>query len=1453
MRFQIERAGQFTLALILSVALGTAATPSASAQTIAIDTIEDLQRIGHDPDWPLDGHYFLSGDIDATTTTHWNAGAGFAPIGDFFAPFTGALDGRGHAIHGLFIHRPTEDLVGLFGSIREGRVERLRLTDCRVSGRKYVGGLAGGAQYTSIRLCSVDGMISGYEQVGGLLGSGGQSAELDRCLSVAHVVGEYYVGGLAGEIEGGRILDSLGASIVQGGNNVGGLAGWIRPYISGDSRSGGELERCLAVGPVLAIQRSGALAGVANVSPRDCFWDEEATGQRVSSDSSLYEEEEGASTADLIQQATYLDAGWDFDAVWEMIDGATYPWPRGLAQPGEGWTLSAIADGPGEVALDPDQTEFLPFEPVRLTATAETDHSLWRWELDAQSDRTFPPHAALTLTGTSGQDRAVSAIFRAPRAIETIEDLQRIGSDPDWPLDGHYVLSGDIDATTTTQWNDGAGFVPIGEQKAYFTGVFDGQGHAIRGLFIHRPEERLVGLFRIIGMNGRVERLRLVDCAITGLSSVGALAGQIRNGSVADCMVVGQIRGLSDDAGIDGARVGGLTGAVYDGQIARCSVAGSVHSAGGLVGGLAGLLDGLSITIEDSGVLSSVAGANQIGGLVGRAWRQRPDSVSIRRCLVAGPVWGDNEAGALIGSLNVRDNVCGDSFWDLEAAGQTRFNQGLGRPTADLIRQETYEAAGWDFENVWEMIDGVTYPWPQGMAQPGDAWTLVLSAEGAGEVTADPDQTTYLPFEPVRVTATGAGLLDWRLDDALIASRTARRALTLTGAAGQTLEVMAIFPDQKEIATLGDLQSIGHDPDWPLDGDYYLSADLDASATATWNDGAGFAPIGSEAAPFMGTFDGRGHAIHGLVIHRPEAVNVGLFGQTGLGAHLVDIRLVDGAVTGQETVGGLVGTNNGFVTGCQFSGAVSASGANAGGLVGIHRSGVLTDCRVWGEVSGDQRVGGLAGYCWGVISLSHFQGSVSGQSSVGGATGYLNQGTVYRCSAAGSVHGVANVGGLAGGAAGAIEDCLVATAVAGVEQVGGLIGNSDLTPRHCLALGAVFGRQRVGGAIGYSSYTPSMTDSFWLVEGPDQVFFQGVEGQGPESLLQTDTYVQAGWDFSAIWEQVDGQTYPWLQGLVAPGDQWTLDATSEGPGEVTVDPDQTVFLPFEPVRVAATAMPGNHLLRWQVSDLPDGTVPLVTSLTLTGAPGQDRTVTAVFGTPAPQPTPTPTATPEPTATETPAPPTPTPGWDADGDGKPDECETVDAELLGAADSRWTHALLPDTDGDGLLDGEEDPGDCAAITTGTLALTHPRLADTDGDGILDGVEVLILGSDPLDPNDPPEVVDTNGDGLPDEVKIALGLAVDLADTDGDGYADAYELVMGSDPLDSDSVPALGDVDGDGVTNNLDAARLFQYALGSQPAPARVDRADVRVDGAINNLDAVVLFNWLLGNAPLMPVW
>ncbi len=58
-----------------------------------------------------------------------------------------------------------------------------------------------------------------------------------------------------------------------------------------------------------------------------------------------------------------------------------------------------------------------------------------------------------------------SGAFSVVIGIESLDKLQQIGNDAAYPLDGEYELTQDIDASATLNWNDGAGFIPIGTSE----------------------------------------------------------------------------------------------------------------------------------------------------------------------------------------------------------------------------------------------------------------------------------------------------------------------------------------------------------------------------------------------------------------------------------------------------------------------------------------------------------------------------------------------------------------------------------------------------------------------------------------------------------------------------------------------------------------------------------------------------------------------------------------------------------------------------------------------------------------------------------------------------------------------------------------------------------------------------------------------------------------------------
>jgi hypothetical protein len=200
---------------------------------------------------------------------------------------------------------------------------------------------------------------------------------------------------------------------------------------------------------------------------------------------------------------------------------------------------------------------------------------------------------------------------------------------------------------------------------------------------------------------------------------------------------------------------------------------------------------------------------------------------------------------------------------------------------------------------------------------------------------------------------------------------------------------------------LGDLDKVPID----LAGNYALGADID---TFGGPDNF-FTPIGSDATPFTGQFDGRGHTISSLTVHSTDGSSIGLFGTLGQSAVVRDLS-VNGRVTsfagGNEGIlagenygtilrvntsgtvtdpnldnnsigGGLVGENLGTIERSSSSAFVDA--AAAGGLVGLNYNGLISQSHASGQVQG---VGGVEAGAGGLVG-NNFGGTITGSYATG--------------------------------------------------------------------------------------------------------------------------------------------------------------------------------------------------------------------------------------------------------------------------------------------------------------------------------------------------------------------------------------------------------------------------------------------------------------------------------------
>lgn len=151
----------------------------------------------------------------------------------------------------------------------------------------------------------------------------------------------------------------------------------------------------------------------------------------------------------------------------------------------------------------------------------------------------------------------------------------------------------------------------------------------------------------------------------------------------------------------------------------------------------------------------------------------------------------------------------------------------------------------------------------------------------------------------------------------------------------------------------------------------------------------------------------------------------GLIGQVGYNVRITDC-FAAGDVSGEKSVGGLVGSLIGELSASYATGGVHAAAEAAGGLVGSGESYVITNCYAAGDVAGDAgAVGGLLGNSdGGTISHSYALGGVTaGDCDAGGIVGYGRYGTVENCFALGAVESLNYRAGGIAGTGGTVRRC----------------------------------------------------------------------------------------------------------------------------------------------------------------------------------------------------------------------------------------------------------------------------------------------------------------------------------------------------------------------------------------------------------------------------------------------
>ena len=229
----------------------------------------------------------------------------------------------------------------------------------------------------------------------------------------------------------------------------------------------------------------------------------------------------------------------------------------------------------------------------------------------------------------------------------------------------------------------------------------------------------------------------------------------------------------------------------------------------------------------------------------------------------------------------------------------------------------------------------------------------------------------------------------------------------------------------------------------------------DSTGVRVWN------PIGDGSNIFNGTFDGNGQTVSGIYYSNSETNYIALIGRTGTNALVKNVTVTNSYFCGYYHVAGIVGRNEGTVTGCVNEATMDCDGYSAG-IVGTNY-GKISNCFNYGTIYGYANQGGIVGNNRGTVELCGNEGSISTDWMHAGGIVGDNNGTIRNCWNTGDVYAERNcVGGIAGSnikysgnTVPVVENCWSTGSVTPTTNsaVGGIVGRSkDSSQNNCYSV-----------------------------------------------------------------------------------------------------------------------------------------------------------------------------------------------------------------------------------------------------------------------------------------------------------------------------------------------------------------------------------------------------------------
>ena len=492
------------------------------------------------------------------------------------------LDGKNHTISGLYINESGK--AGLYASLGAGSFKNLTITDSFVKGGDNVGVLSGDGLYNSS--LSADNVkientiVRGENYVGGLFGSYENNVyEMKYTITNCTVGSDVTVtgtgdrvGGIASECRGTILYSSSGAT-VTGKNFVGGVVGYAGGGVAriwychndgtvkGETSVGGVLGYGDGINefPICYIYNTGdvsgdndvaGLVGTAKISPKYSY---------------------------NIGNVAYNDGS----IAPQLMNYSSYFAPKRYLFYPENTVPYSESGKKGQTTTNESNETVIAFTEDQV-ASGEL-----AWKLNLKSDKSEENGYANCWVQNLGIDEcptfgdAKYVVYPSKNGYHNhnsadqidCDDCRGVAWDPYYYVPKNYAdtsqyeitnyhellglaklvneknetitasIMNDIvfnenllDASGNVQVADPIKWTPIGAERYYFNGIFNGNGHTISGLYVDGGD--YAGLFGKAQGAPRIKGVGIVDSYFKGAKYVGGIAGAYIdvNGIEFDCM-----------------------------------------------------------------------------------------------------------------------------------------------------------------------------------------------------------------------------------------------------------------------------------------------------------------------------------------------------------------------------------------------------------------------------------------------------------------------------------------------------------------------------------------------------------------------------------------------------------------------------------------------------------------------------------------------------------------------------------------------------------------------------------------------------------------------------------------------------------------------------------------------------------------------------------------------------